>query len=143
MLIGYLHGSWEKKFERQGFFRACSIGNVLLLKSQTTNTSVFMQILRIGVFRHFDTAGKLFDLALFERIFIVKTSLNHARSRGLPAVSTLVNDALIKMWLFFAICSPSPYRSFSHLVSTDLLIKEAEDPIGGRQFDDYVSGKDR
>jgi hypothetical protein len=36
----------------------------------------------LALHRLADTAGKLFGLALFERIFIVKTCLNHARSRG-------------------------------------------------------------
>ena len=44
---------------------------------------------------NFDTAGKLSGFTPFEHIFIVKTRLNHAQLRGLPAVSTLVNTACL------------------------------------------------
>jgi hypothetical protein len=50
---------------------------------------------------NFDTAaGKRSGFTPFEHIFIVKTRLNHARPRGLPAVSILVMDELIRGKLF-------------------------------------------
>src|SRR5947207_13961832 len=53
---------------------------------------------------NFDTAGKLSGFTPFEHIFIVKTRLNHAQLRGLPAVSNLdMSQVLrnVKQGLFF------------------------------------------
>ena len=52
-----------------------------------------------------DTAGKLSGFTPFEHIFIVKTRLNHAQLRGLPAVSKVVmsqkgsNAMRAKIWM--------------------------------------------